>query len=90
MSIRLPAAVAAAVMLAGCAGLRGVVTTADVAVATPCVQAADVPARPELLADAVWARTSDPFERARALLVDRLRLLRHAGRLESLIQACVE
>jgi len=62
----------------------------DVPVPVPCVRAADVPVRPELMADAAWATDANPFQRARALLVDRLRLIAHADRLESLIRACEE
>jgi uncharacterized protein YceK len=86
MRLCLPLAVASALILSGCA-TRGVLT-ADVPVAVACVK--EVPARPPLMADEVWAKSTDPFERARALLVDRLRLLMHAERLEALLQACKE
>jgi hypothetical protein len=42
------------------------------------------------MADVAWATDANPFQRARALLVDRLLLIAHADRLESLIRACVE
>lgn len=87
MRRRLPALVAAA-LIAGCASLRPV-PTAQIPVAHACVRADQIPARPALLADAAWA-SPDPFERARALLVDRLRLLLHAERLEALLKACAE
>ena len=68
--------------LAGCATTR----TVQVPVPVPCITF--VPERPELMAERVWAETTDVWARARALLVDRLRLLSHAERLEATLAAC--
>ena len=82
--------VAAAALIAGCGSMPWTGATVDVPVSVPCVRAVDVPARPALMADAAWATDANPFQRARALLVDRLRLIAHADRLEALLKACGE
>jgi hypothetical protein len=90
MRKRLPPIAAAALILAGCNSMPWTGAAVDVPVTVPCVRATDVPARPTLMADVAWATDANPFQRARALLVDRLLLIAHADRLESLIRACVE
>jgi hypothetical protein len=87
MPIRLPAVALAAVILAGCALPRIGPQTVEVPVPVPCLTPDKIPPRPDLMADAVWA-TGNEFDRAKALLVDRLRLLIHVGRLEPLLRAC--
>lgn len=72
---------ALAATLAGCATTR----TVEIPVPVACVR--EIPQRPELLAEKAW-ESGDVFERARALLVDRLRLLMHAERLEAMLEAC--
>lgn len=89
MQVRLPLACAAA-LIAGCSSFPRVGPAVDVPVAVACVRASDVPARPELMADAAWTAGTNPFQRVRALLVDRLRLIAHADRLEAILKSCVE
>ena len=89
MRIRLSLAGAAALILAGCATLTPPAPV-RIPVAVPCLRAAQVPPRPDLLATPQAWPTLDAWQRARALLVDRARLLAHAEQLELLLTACVE
>jgi len=78
--------------LTGCATTPTAQLTRTVTVSVPCVRATDIPPRPPMLAETAWAQPSgiDVFERAKALKVDRLRLLAHADKLEAILKACAE
>lgn len=89
MQIRL-LCLAAAVAVTGCASGPEPLRTekVEVPVSTPCVDA--VPARPDLIAEKVWAQTTSEFDRQRALRVDRERLVAHVTKLEATLTACVK
>lgn len=82
--------------IAGIAALTGCQTLApqptkvvvqEVPTPVPCVT--EVPKRPVLLAERVWDKDGNAYEKVIALRVDRGRLLAHVAELEAVLRACV-
>lgn len=75
-------------MFSGCALIepRRVTDTVSVEVPIPCV--VDVPPKPELLSSGTWTKTPNVYERVRALLIDRSRLIAHTDTLTTLLLTC--
>jgi hypothetical protein len=79
----------ASILISGCnATLPSAPTEALIPVATPCLTAADVPPRPELVSDKELLGMADAAF-VFALAKDRLERQGYEGQLEAVIQACV-
>lgn len=80
--------VALALLLAGCAGLPDAPRETLIPVATPCIEAADLPKPPVFVTDAELLALNDAAF-VIALAADRLERIKYMAVTEALLTACV-
>lgn len=78
-----------ALLLAGCAGLPDAPREVKIPVATPCIEAADLPKPPVFVTDAELLAMPDAAF-VIALAADRLERIKYMAVTEALLQACIK
>ena len=78
-----------AILLTGCASIRDAPKEVFIPVSVPCIEAKDIPAKPQFIADADLAKMSDA-DLIISLRTEQLAYRGYTPLIESLLQGCVK